>query len=73
VCSSDLKRAKQSASQLAFGNEVTVQMHCYDKYTRTIADMILPDGTNVNHALVKDGWCMMVTRDGRVAQKWEFK
>ena len=28
-----------------------------DKYGRTIADVLLPDGTNVNHALVKDGWC----------------
>jgi hypothetical protein len=24
---------------------------------RTIADVLLPDGTNVNHALVKEGWC----------------
>ena len=22
-----------------------------------IADVLLPDGTNVNHALVKEGWC----------------
>ncbi len=28
-----------------------------DKYGRTIGDMVLPDGTNVNHTLVKDGWC----------------
>jgi nuclease-like protein len=28
-----------------------------DRYGRTIADAILSDGTNVNHALVKDGWC----------------
>jgi len=24
---------------------------------RTIADVLLPDGTNVNHELVKEGWC----------------
>jgi endonuclease YncB( thermonuclease family) len=24
---------------------------------RSIADVLLPDGTNVNHTLVKDGWC----------------
>jgi hypothetical protein len=24
---------------------------------RTIGDVILPDGTNVNHTLVEDGWC----------------
>ncbi len=28
-----------------------------DKYGRTIADVLLPDGMNVNHTLVKDGWC----------------
>ena len=49
--------AKQAASDLAFGMEVTLQTHGYDKYKRTLADVILPDGTNVNQALVKDGWC----------------
>jgi endonuclease YncB( thermonuclease family) len=28
-----------------------------DRYGRTIADVLLPEGTHVNHALVKDGWC----------------
>ena len=37
--------------------KVTVHTHGLDKYGRTIADVILPDGTNVNHTLVKDGWC----------------
>jgi endonuclease YncB( thermonuclease family) len=41
---------------LPFGKEVTVQTYSLDKYRRTIADVLLPDGTNVNHALVKDGW-----------------
>jgi micrococcal nuclease len=49
------KRAKQAASALAFGKEVTVQTHGYDRYKRTLADVLLPDGTNVNHTLVKDG------------------
>ena len=26
-----------------------------DKYGRTLADVLLSDGTNVNHTLVKDG------------------
>jgi len=51
------KRAKQAASDLAFGKEVTIQTHGYDKYKRTLADVILSDGTNINHTLVKDGWC----------------
>ena len=29
----------------------------HDKYGRTIGDVILPDGTNVNYTLVEDGWC----------------
>jgi endonuclease YncB( thermonuclease family) len=36
---------------------VTLQTHGLDKYGRTIADVLLPDGTNINHTLVKDGWC----------------
>ena len=28
-----------------------------DKYGRTLGDVFLLDGTNVNHTLVKDGWC----------------
>jgi len=51
------KRAKQAASELVFGKQVTLQTHGLDKYGRTIADVLLPDGTNVNHELVKDGWC----------------
>ena len=51
------KRAKQAASELVFGKEVTLQTFGKDKYGRTLADVLLPDGTNVNHTLVKDGWC----------------
>src|SRR5262249_9813156 len=51
------ERAKQAASQLVFGKDVTLQTYGKDKYGRTIADVFLPDGTNVNHTLVKDGWC----------------
>ena len=50
-------RAKQAVSDLAFGKEVTFQTHDFDKYGRPLADVLLPDGTNVNHTLVKDGWC----------------
>ena len=40
-----------------FGKYVILQTHGKDKYGRTRADVLLADGTNVNHALVKDGWC----------------
>ena len=51
------KRTKQAASELVFGKEVTLQTHGHDKYKRMIADVLLPDGTNVNQELVKQGWC----------------
>jgi len=37
--------------------EVTLQADGKDKYGCTLADVLLPDGTHVNHTLVKDGWC----------------
>ena len=49
--------AKHAASALAFGKEVTLQTHGYDKYKRTLGDVILPDGMNLNQELVKQGWC----------------
>ena len=51
------KRAKQAASALTFEKEVTLQIHRHDKYKRTLADILLLDGTNVNQELVKQGWC----------------
>ena len=51
------KRAKQATSDLVFDKNVTLETHGKDKYGRTTADVTLPDGTNVNHTLVKDGWC----------------
>jgi endonuclease YncB( thermonuclease family) len=51
------QKAKQAASELVFGKEVTFQTHSLDKYGGTLADVLLPDGTHVNHVLLKDGWC----------------
>jgi endonuclease YncB( thermonuclease family) len=48
--------AKHAASKLVFGKDVTLQTNGLDKYGRTLADVLLPDGTNVNHTLVKQGW-----------------
>jgi len=50
-------KAKQATSALVFGKEVTLQTYGMDKYGRTIADVLQSDGANVNHELVKDGWC----------------
>ena len=51
------KRAKQAASVLVCGKDVTLQTYGLDKYGRTLADVLLPDSTKVNQALVKEGWC----------------
>ena len=51
------QRAKHAASNLAFGKDVMVQTHGHDKYKRTLGDVILPDGMNLNQELVKQGWC----------------
>jgi endonuclease YncB( thermonuclease family) len=51
------KRAKQAASDLAFGKEAILQTHGQDKYKRTIRDVILLNGMNLNQELVKQGWC----------------
>jgi len=51
------QKAKQAASALAFRKEVTIQTHGHDKYKRVLGDVILPDGTNLNQELVKQGWC----------------
>ena len=39
---------------MVFGKEVTFQTYGKDKYGSTLADMLLPDGTNVAHTLVKE-------------------
>jgi endonuclease YncB( thermonuclease family) len=49
--------AKQAISALVFAMEVTVEPYGKDKYGRIMADVLLADGTNVNHKLVKEGWC----------------
>jgi micrococcal nuclease len=50
-------RAKQATSAFVFGRDVILQTHGQDKYRRTLADVVLRDGTNINHELVREGWC----------------
>ncbi len=50
-------RAKLATSMLTFGQAVTIHAHVKDKYGRLVADVMLPDEINVNHLLVRDGWC----------------
>jgi len=49
--------AKQAISALVFAMDVTIQIRGKDRYGRILGDVLLVDGTNVNHQLVKEGWC----------------
>src|SRR4051812_3638778 len=48
-------RAKHTASDLAFGRTVTVRPRELDRYGRTVADVILPDGRSLNREMVGQG------------------
>lgn len=49
-------RAKMFASRLVFGRWVTVQFQEHDRYGRIIGTVTLPNGTSLNHELVKNGY-----------------
>src|ERR1019366_4551502 len=48
-------RAKQFTGDLAFGQMVTVKIRDIDRYKRTVAEVILPDGRNLNQKIVRAG------------------
>ncbi len=56
------KRAKQFTSRLTYGKAVTVKDFGEDRYGRTIADVILPDGRVLNRELVKAGFAWWYRR-----------
>lgn len=51
------QRAKQTTAASVFEKKVTLHVLGLDKYGRTIADVLLKDGTHVNQQLVRAGWC----------------
>jgi micrococcal nuclease len=67
-------RAKQYVSDLVFGKDVKVEVHGQDRYGRTIGDVFLPDGRNLNHEIVKAGfawWFRRYAPHNRVLEKLE--
>jgi endonuclease YncB( thermonuclease family) len=48
-------RSKQATSELAFGKTVTVRPTSTDRYGRTVAEVVLPDGRSLNRELVRAG------------------
>jgi micrococcal nuclease len=48
-------KAKQLASELAFGKDVTIKPVDTDRYGRAVAEVILPDGRSLNREMVERG------------------
>ncbi len=48
-------RAKAFTSELTFGKVVTVRPRNKDRYGRIVAEIVLADGRDVNHELVRTG------------------
>lgn len=60
-------RARQFAASLALGREVVVRVTDRDRYGRTVAEVILPDGRSLNRELVRAGyawWFRRYSADG---------
>jgi len=63
-------RAKLFTSQAAFGRNVTVQVADHDRYGRVVGEVILPDGMNLNHELLRAGlawWYRQYSSDRELA------
>jgi micrococcal nuclease len=59
-------RAKQFTSAQSFAKEVTVRQSGRDRYGRTLAEVILPDGRSLNRELLKAGlawWFRKYSKD----------
>ncbi|WP_192821414.1 thermonuclease family protein [Rufibacter sp. LB8] len=64
-------RAREFASDLAFGKYVELVVRDIDRYGRTVGDILLPDGRSLNHELVKQGYAWHYTaysKDQALAQ-----
>src|SRR5262249_19733503 len=67
-------RAKQFTADLAFGQTVTVRVRDIDRYKRTVAEVILPDGRDLDQELVRAGlawWYRQFARHDRVLAELE--
>ncbi|MHC2990731.1 SNase-like nuclease [Pontibacter sp. HJ8] len=50
------QKAKQFASDLAFGKNVRLIEHNKDRYGRTVGTIVLPDGRSLNEEMVREGF-----------------
>jgi endonuclease YncB( thermonuclease family) len=54
IAKQERSRARQFTADLAFGKNVTGARDI-DRYGRTVAEIVLRDGRNLNHELVRAG------------------
>ncbi|HEY3442404.1 MAG TPA: thermonuclease family protein [Paludibaculum sp.] len=67
-------QAKKFTRDLAVGKSVTVKVFEVDRFKRQVADIILPDGKNLNQEIVKAGyawWFVRYAKNDRVLEKLE--
>lgn len=67
-------RAKQFTGDLAFGKTVTLRVHDVDRYGRQVAEIILPDGRNLNREIVRAGfawWYRQYARHDKELERLE--
>ena len=60
------KKAKQFTSALVYGKDVVIHVLSKDRHGRTVADVVLPDGTNVSRELLRAGlawWYRQYSKD----------
>lgn len=50
-------QAKQATAKLTLGQQVSIVKRAKDKDHHIVADVLLPDGKNLNQKLVLNGWC----------------
>ena len=65
------RKAKEYTSELVFGQVVTVYGDKRDRYGRTLAKVLLPDGRNLNQELIKAGlawWFRKYSKDLRLRE-----
>ncbi len=61
-------RAREFTSDLVFGKNVGLVVHDIDRYGRTVGEIILPDGRNLNYELVKNGFAWHYTAYSKDAE-----
>jgi endonuclease YncB( thermonuclease family) len=68
------KRAKRFTSDLVFAKIVTIKVHDIDRYKRIVGEVILEDGTILNHELVRSGlawWYQRYAPDDKKLERLE--